>query len=493
MYLIKADDEVIHDGMINDKDYTILSGAMKTEFNRAGTLSFFVPSNNYASSHGMIKKLSSIIRVTDKYGTLKWKGRVLDTAKDFYGRMTYNCEGWLSVLNDSIVRPTVGGGDKDKGITKPPATIMRALIDSHNSQVDSSKRLTLNMIGISSSVNVTLPYPNYETTLDYIQSNFLSNEDIGGLMWVSDTNLNYWSDSAFYNRSSRQSIVFGKNLLDLADTRDASELYTIILPVGKDGLLLSNTPGYDIYPNASSTNVNSKITNAINTFGRIVRYQDFSDVQSTSVLENKAKDMLLKNVEESFIIEATAFDLGLIDSDAGSIDVGTYGEVFSPAHELSGSYLCTAAEIDICNPANSRFTFGTNPDTLTTKQTKLARKVNVNTQYTEEVQRIDMSYSIFEEAVSVNNITFYRAGKNVFLSFAVKFLKEVPNDRASILTFNNKYAPPSIEDTYDAATDETTDLTYRVRVTADGKVQIFNNSEIAVDSVVTGTVQWAYS
>lgn len=492
MYIIKAGDEVIHDGMINDRDYVALSGSMKNEFNRAGTLSFSVPANNYASSHNLIKKLSSVIKVFDKYGNLKWKGRVLDTAKDFYGRMTYNCEGWMSVLNDSIVRPNVGAGDKDKGIIKPPATIMRALIDSHNSQVNSSKQLTLNIIGISASVNVTLPYPNYETTLDYIQSNFLSNEDIGGLMWVEDNTLNYYSDGAFYNRSSKQSIIFGRNLLDLVDTKDASEVFTVVLPVGKDGLLLSSTAGYDIYPAPGEANVPSAVTNAINTYGRIVRYEDFSDVESVSILKNKAKDLLLKSIEETSIIEATAFDLGLTDRDAGSVDVGTYGEVHSVPHGLSEAYLCTAAEIDICNPANSKFTFGTNPDTLTTKQTKLARKVNANVRYVEEVQRIDMSYSIFEETVAVNNITFYRAGKNVFLSFAVKFLKVVPNDRASILTFNNKYAPPSIEDSYDAATDENTDLTYRIRVTADGKIQIFNDSEIAVDHIVTGVVSWDY-
>lgn len=496
MYLVKAGDIVIHDGMINDKDYVALSGTMKTEYNRAGTFSFSVPPNNFAHSHNDIKKLSSIIKVWDRYGTLKWKGRVLDTAKDFYGRMTYNCEGWLSVLNDSVVRPSVGdalGGNKDKGITQPPAAIFRALINSHNSQVESAKQFTVNINGISNSVNVTLPYPNYETTLDYIQNNFLANEDIGGLVYVSDTTLNYIADGVVRGRKSKQPIVFGRNLLELADTKDASELYTIILPVGKDGLTLSKTAGQDVYPSSADSNVPSAITSAISTIGRIVHYEEFSDVSSVSVLKDKAKNMLLNNLEGSFIIEATAFDLGIADQDVGNISVGTYVSVFSPPHDLTGDYPCTAAEIDICNPANSKFTFGTNPDTLTTKQAKLARKVNTHIEYVEEVPRIDMAYSIFEETVSINNITFYRAGNNVYLSFAVKFLKVVPNDRASILTFNNKYAPDTNEDTLDAVTDETTDMTYRIRVTTDGKIQVFNDSEIAIDDIVTASVSWVYT
>lgn len=501
MYLVKAGDVVIHDGMINDRDYVALSGTMKTEYNRAGTFSFSVPPNNYAHSHNNIKKLSSIIKVWDRYGTLKWKGRVLDTAKDFYGRMTYNCEGWLSVLNDSVVRPSVGdalGGNKDKGITQPPAAIFRALINSHNSQVNVEKRFEpVNINGISNSVNVTLPYPNYETTLDYIQNNFLANEDIGGLLYVSDTALNYIADGVVRGRKSSQPIVFGRNLLELADTKDASELYTIILPVGKDGLVLSNTVGQDIFPTANDltgdTDEVKRLKNAINTIGRIVHYEEFSDVSSVSVLKDKAKNMLLNNLEDSFIIEATAFDLGIADQDVGNISVGTYVSVFSPPHDLTGDYPCTAAEIDICNPANSKFTFGTNPDTLTTKQAKLARKVNTHIEYVEEVPRIDMAYSIFEEAVSINNITFYRAGNNVYLSFAVKFLREVPNDRASILAFNNKYAPDTNEDTLDAVTDETTDMTYRIRVTTDGKIQVFNDSEIEVDDIVTASVSWVYT
>ena len=144
MYIIKADDTyVIHDGLINDRDYVAVAGTMRTEFNRAGTLSFTVPYNNDAYKNNRIKKLKTIIKVYDKRNNLKWKGRVLDTSRDFYHRMTYNCEGWLSVLNDSIIRPPSGNGwDKDKGKTANVKTVFEELIALHNSEVDNYKQLT---------------------------------------------------------------------------------------------------------------------------------------------------------------------------------------------------------------------------------------------------------------------------------------------------------------------------------------------------------------
>ena len=486
MYVIKAGDVVIHDGIINDKDYAAISGTMKTEFNRAGTLSFTVPSNNYAYKNNLIKKLSTIIRVYDKYGRLKWKGRVLDTSKDFYGRMTYNCEGWLSILNDSVVRPQ---GDKDKGISMAPAAMFSMLINQHNEQVVSdasdAKKLSVHVGGFSSRA-VTFPYPGYESTLDYIQSNFLSNEDVGGRIWINEKDIYYYSDS-YLIRNSTQSIVFGSNLLDLIDTRDASEIYTVILPEDKDGNLLSKNPGYDTIPDKDHE------TDATRAFGRIVHHESFSDVSGVSALRTKAEDMLDRHIKESLSIEATAFDLGLANSDAGSIEVGTFGEVFSPPHGLSQGYICTAAEIDLCNPANSKYMFGTNPDTLTTKQLKLTRKMTARSQYTDNIEQIDMSYSVFENAVEVNNITFYRTTESVYLSFAVKFLKEVPDNRASILTFNNKYAPSEIIDIDNGAHDETTEVDYALRITTDGKIQVFNNSEIAVNDIVIGNATWRYS
>jgi len=120
MYTIKADQYVIHDGAVNDKDFVVTSGTLTMEFNRAGSLSFTVPPNNEAHKLGAIRRLSSIIRVYNRKEELIWKGRVLDISKDFYGNTTYNCEGWLGVLNDSLIRPngnTSSGGSGGSGYT----------------------------------------------------------------------------------------------------------------------------------------------------------------------------------------------------------------------------------------------------------------------------------------------------------------------------------------------------------------------------------------
>lgn len=485
MYIIKGDDEyVIHDGIINDKDFVAIAGTMRTEFNRSGTLSFTLPYNNDAYKSNKIKKLKTIIKVYDRRGNLKWKGRVLDTSRDFYHRITYNCEGWLSVLNDSVIRPPSGNGwDKDKGKKANVGSVFNELISSHNSQVDLAKQFTVDVRGFD-NVTTTFPYPNYETTLDYIQSNFVGNEEVGGSIWVTDKVIHFYSDAELVERSSAQSISFGRNLLDLVEAHDAAEVYTVLIPVGKDGLVLSSTPGADAVTDSDG----------INAFGRIVRMQEFSEIETVNELRQKAVDTLREHVKDSFSIEATAFDLGLIDSDEGTIEVGTYATVYSQPHDLAQGYICTAAEVDICNPANSKYTLGVNPDTLTTKQIKLTKKVAANARYADESAKIVMELNDYQDRVTISpTSTFYRSGSSVYLSFSVKLNANVLKTSASIMTFNNKYAPAQIVNSM-GAYDETDDKELKLRITTDGKIQIFDVEDDTVEKnhTVTGNIVWTY-
>lgn len=484
MYIIKADDTyVIHDGLINDRDYVAVAGTMRTEFNRAGTLSFTVPYNNDAYKNNRIKKLKTIIKVYDKKNNLKWKGRVLDTSRDFYHRMTYNCEGWLSVLNDSIIRPPSGNGwDKDKGKTANVKTVFEELIALHNSEVDNYKQLTTDVQGFNNAT-ATFPYPNYETTLDYIQSNFVGSEDVGGRIWVTNSTIHFYSDNT--EQLSTQSITFGQNLLDLVEAHDAAEVYTVLIPVGKDGLLLSSTPGSDFVYNQ----------NGINSFGRIVRMQEFSEIASVNELRTKAQETLDKNIEDSFSIEATAFDLGLVNSDAGTIEVGTFATVYSPPHNLSKGYICTAAEVDLCNPANTKYTLGVNPDTLTTKQIKLTKTVAANARYADENTKYVMDLGVYQNRVTISGTsTFYRSGNSVYLSFSITLKADVLKTSASVMTFNNKYAPAQIVNSM-GAYDETSDKELKLRITTDGKIQIFDVEDDKVENshVVTGNIVWTFT
>lgn len=458
MYVITADDTVVtsgsstvtYEGTVihatgsDDHQFLALVAGLSLEISKSGTLSLTIPPTNYALRAGKLKKLTTIIRIYKNFvhsDNLIWKGRILDSSKDFLGRVTYRCEGWLSVLCDSVVRPDKTL-ESDEKIVAAPDEMFEALITAHNSQVEGSKQLTAHTYGFHgeplpnnevqassthdtvqfgstgsevrtlqqylNKLNYTLSvdgifgqdtdrvvkayqtnkgmtadgvvdsnvwdaleadvsgashytvseaeFPNgtYENTLDYIQTNLLQNIEIGGTIWVNESDIYYYAEG--YEDYAKQDIVFGENLLDFTEFVDASEIYTVLIPVGKDDLTLESTYGVDYIEADEDT---------LNLFGRIVRKEDFSDIEDASALAEIAERTLSENIKENTTIDISAFDLSLLNVDEDSFKVGEYVRITSSPHSIDSYYLCTAITIDLCSPAKSTYTLGVNPDTLT--------------------------------------------------------------------------------------------------------------------------------
>lgn len=864
MYVIKADDFVIHDGFIQDHDYAVISGNFTEEFNRAGTLSFTVPPNNEAYKRGYLKKLITIIRVFDKRNKMVWKGRIIDTSKDFYGNVTFNCEGWMGVLNDSIIRPngTSGGGDGDEGegvittgtvidravdwavgiandashgydqgsrwgpdydcsslvisaweyagvpvksngatytgdmyqvftglgfvdvmgqalqkgdvllnharhtamiagrnpqdnllyvveaagnerggatggatgdqtgreilvrpynesifangmnidavlrypvaetpggggdegeetvtasgpvaavatynltdeqihglanvfvseegeieeaikavsshllnrferypltgltdpynylisagwwgsasfnrgriggshgtasatvdgwvsdvirngkrniplyideydmfpgdvsyatnngatinkadksqyvkdvtivhnvygstytfygfygedifgyinkrpgdidfipaeagsgnswhgetekdtITIDPASYFIWLIQNHNDQVGEAKALNVMMPPNVFTEPMDFQAASYDTTLDYIETNFLNNELIGGRMWVEDNTIYYYPDGT--EETSTQAIVFGENLLDLTEAYDASEVFTAILPTGaevevegggKQTLNLGMLGGSDYIVSAVGAEM----------YGIIVRHVDFSDVTDLNVLAEKAIEYLSKNVESTMSIEVSAFDLSLVDNTAGTIKVGTFVEVRSDPHGLQKAYICTAADIDITNPANSKYTLGVNSDTLTTRQMMLVRNISNTTGTTIENPTYNVHYEVYNARVAVQAMYFKRSGHSVQMQFLATALHDVAANTGNynLFTYDSRFVIPQLTK-FNTGKNETTNKPYTVYVcdsSNEYRIGIEVNSAIHTGDVLSGSATWIYN
>lgn len=144
MYKIVAGDYIVHQSNTIDKDFLAVTAKLEHELNKSGTLNFSVPVNNYAfTNHALMKlKVPIYIYYNDKE---VWRGRILDTNQNFYNTMAYKCEGWLSVLCDSIVRP-------ENNITvelteENIASEFKKLIDNHNSQVEEIKQFNVHFVG----------------------------------------------------------------------------------------------------------------------------------------------------------------------------------------------------------------------------------------------------------------------------------------------------------------------------------------------------------
>lgn len=468
MYVITVDDEivtnssghvtstregtVIHATGSDNQQFLAITAGLTLEHNKSGSLSLTLPPTNYALRMGLLKKLKPVIRIYKdfvRHDNLVWKGRILDSSRDFIGRVTFRCEGWLSVLCDSIVFPTQGLEDNEK-ISKSPQQMFLDLITSHNAQMgdDSGKQFNvhtygfpggdvdevmaaathsplsvgstgdevtllqtyLNKLGFTCAVDgifgyetknavvayqeskegllvdgivgdktwlaldtdmstetpyiassVEFPNGSYETTLDYIETNLIQNLEVGGSIWVEENDIYFYAPG--YEPYASQDIVFGENLLDFTEFIDASEVYTVLYPVGKDDLTLSG--GFVEAPDA------------INLFGRIIRKEDFSDVEDTNTLETNARRMLADNIKANTSIELSAFDLAIINRDETAFKVGENVRVTSPPHNLDAYYLCTAINMDLCDPSKNAYTLGISPETLTDRLANAQNQVTV--------------------------------------------------------------------------------------------------------------------
>ena len=851
MYVIKADDYVVHDGFVQDHDCAVVSGTFTEEFNRAGTLSFTVPPNNEAYRRGYLKKLITIIRVFDKRNKMIWKGRIIDTSKDFYGNVTFNCEGWMGVLNDSIIRPngTSGGGDGGgtttesvidravewavaiannsahgydqanrwgpdydcsslvisaweaagvpvktngatytgdmyqvftglgfvdakgqqlkrgdvllnyarhtalvvgtnttdgllyiveaagnenggstggtpgdqtgreilvrpygdsifgngmaldavlrypviegatvtasgpvgtvatynltddqirglanvfiseeghaeaaikaaashllnrferypiNGLTDPynylihagwwgsvalnqgringshgtantseidwvsevirqgkrniplyideydmfpgdiasatnngvainksdrsqyikdvtivrnvygstytfygfpgnadifgyinkrpgdvdfipadsgsgngwsgsseydtiridPASYFVWLIQNHNEQVGEDKALNVMMPSNIFATEIDFPAANYETTLDYIETNFLNNEEVGGRMWVEDNTIYYYPDGT--EDTSTQPIVFGENLLDLTEAYDASEVFTAILPTGgevevSEGVKKTLTLGLYGGSDYIISDVGAKM------YGIIVRHVDFGDITDINVLAEKAIEYLAKNIESSMTIEVSAFDMGLVDNTAGNIKVGTFVEVRSEPHGIHKAYICTASNIDITNPANSKYTLGVNSDTLTTRQMKLVRNISNTTGITVENPSYNIHYEAYTNRIEVQAMYFKRSGHSVQMQFRAKALVDVAANYGdyNLFTYDSRFSINAYT-RFNTGNNETTKRSTQIYVSSSSnnfRIGIVVKSAITTGDIITGSATWIY-
>lgn len=122
MYQIKLGNYVLYD--LRDDELILENPELNLEVNKVGSLSFSIyPNHPYFDR---INKLSSVITIL-KDNNVIFKGRVISEEQGLYNSKKFECEGILSYLNDSIVRPY--------SFTGTPEEYFKNLLENHNNQV----------------------------------------------------------------------------------------------------------------------------------------------------------------------------------------------------------------------------------------------------------------------------------------------------------------------------------------------------------------------
>ena len=347
MYRVYCDGLPIY----NDKleGLKIFSPSLDLELNKTGSFSFTLyPDHPY---YGSIQKLKSIITVYQE-DYLLFRGRVLDDEIGFYNERKVTCEGELAFLLDSIKRPY--------DFTGSVAEYLALLLESHNAQVDGTKRFTLG--------NVTVTDPNdyiVRSNIDYTDTWKEMNDKLltllGGFLSVRHADdvayLDYLADFALL---SPQKIEFGKNLLDQKRIIKGADVATVVIPLGAK---LKDAEGKDTDKRLTIETVNGgadfiEDASAISQYGTIVKTVIFDDVTIAENLKAKGQAYLSSLVKLPESIELTAADLATVSTAFSSFHLGTYVDVVSKPHGLNQKFLVRKLSINLLDPAANKLTLG---------------------------------------------------------------------------------------------------------------------------------------
>lgn len=367
MYQIRCDDYVLYDH--RDDALVVLNPKCKLEANKVGEGSFTI-----LSSHPYYEKLKTLRSIFEiqQDGHPIFRGRMTGDTKDFNNRLDVDLEGVLGFTNDSIIPPFKFPEDfpEAENATNVVAYFLKWILDQHNGQVADWQKLKLGNVTVTDPNNyITRSSEKYLHTWDALKTK-LFESDLGGYLCIRyEDDGNYVDYVSAFELTNTQRITFGENLLDIANESDASETYSAILPMGKDGLTLAELEDGDLTEDLVKKGVFIYSKSAVDQYGWIcvpVEEATWSDVTVVSNLRTKAVAHLTNTaLVLSNTITVKAVDLHFTDDQIQSFRIYRNILVNSPAHGISDvSYPLTKLDIDILNPQNTIITIGDTCRTL---------------------------------------------------------------------------------------------------------------------------------
>lgn len=414
----------------NDPQALVLSPKLTREVSKGGSLVFTMTRDH--AQYDMLQKLSTVVQVR-RDGKEIWRGRVLKHEADFYNRRVVYCEGALSYFNDSSITPF-----NYKGTLRQ---FLQHLIDAHNDQVKSKMKCFQLGTVTAALGNLVVQFgdadqygvgEDYGKVWDILDKLVL--KVFGGYFYCSFDAatglnvLNYCDQAVEAKRQTAQKIEYGRNLLNLSETTDATDLYTRIYPIGnkhtvdtskwyyklmwwrdpsKDkheerwGIMEADAATVAQYLPASGYSYNLEqgwIQNdtAVQKFGIITRIVEF-DTDSANDTFAAGVQALQQNyaMKTSYVIRA----VDLVDAgyDTDRLDFSMYSHIISVPHSVDAVMLCTKLVEPLEKPAQKEFTFGMTRRTLTDRQVANMGTTNllVESAYTSEKYHQDMLKRLF--------------------------------------------------------------------------------------------------
>ena len=305
-----------------------------------------------------------------------WRGRVVSQVGDFRNNLNVTAEGVMAVLNDSTVPPFAYPDDFAADADYQAAAnngnvvdfLFRWFLAQHNAKVSADQQIKPGVCTVTDANNyIARSSTKYLTTMDALTSR-LSGSSLGGYLLIryeSDGNyLDYYADLPLTNA---QAVQFGQNLLDLERQLAGADIYTAILPVGHDGLTITELPDGDITDDLVKEGPYVWSRAGVAKYGWICPGPtDWQGVTVAGNLQSYAAARLATSgwaLEES--ITCKAIDLHVTDAAVAAWRVGRYTMLATTPHGIRAAMPLLQMHIDLLDPAHTTVTMGRTRRTFT--------------------------------------------------------------------------------------------------------------------------------
>ena len=392
MYQLKYKSYILYDPRLATPEDKLIIRDPKVRLavDQAGGMSFSLqPDHPYLDK---LRRMNGVVELLDD-ATPIYRGRITRDTVDLYGTHTVETEGLMTCLNDSVIRPFAYPDDfaEDAEYQEAAASgnvvdyLFRWFLTQHNAQVSTEQQIKPGTCTVTDPNNyITRSSSDYQTTMEAVKSKLFGSSLGGHLLIRYETDGNYLDYYADLPLTNTQPVEFAANLLDLTAELDGTDIYTAILPLGKDGLTIAELPDTDLTDDLVKNGKVIYSKSGIAAHGRITRCIKWDDVTVPANLQTKAKAALADNgLAMPETITVRAVDLGWQDA-VQHFRIGRMTLLASTPHGYRASYPLLEMSPDILDPGNTQITMGATRATYTGTQIEEDRRRDEETNRREE-------------------------------------------------------------------------------------------------------------
>lgn len=225
------------DMAIEPEKYGIYDMKCSVEVNKAGELRFVMTQS--CSSYNLFQKERSVLTLLMDDSQTIFRGVVKLIETDLFFQRTITANSDLIYLSDSVFEPH---GDD---IEEKPSDRFKRIIDHHNVEMqgDPEKQIQVGNFTFENGADDIEKYTKnggFKDTMSQLQNDFKDFYGFYQIRYNEDYSQKWLDYTETTGKSTSQDIKFAVNIEDYQFKDTVDDLFTILIPVGSDSLMLEN-------------------------------------------------------------------------------------------------------------------------------------------------------------------------------------------------------------------------------------------------------------